>query len=176
MTCPVAVFSDEGKPRGHRYFLRRAVSTMFDAGTVKPLVICGYNPSDANETADDPTIRREIDFAKQWGCSHLLKFNMFAGVGNKPEMLDDIEDPVGAANDAWIVRGIAYAVEHGGILLAAWGVPKGSARVQALARERAKMLAALGPWTALKVTKDGHPSHPLYLKKTSKPLAWSAPA
>ena len=45
----------------------------------KPLVLfIGLNPSTADEKEDDPTIRRCINFAKQWGYGGLIMGNLFA--------------------------------------------------------------------------------------------------
>lgn len=38
----------------------------------------GLNPSTADESKDDPTIRRCIRFAKDWGYGGLLMMNAFA--------------------------------------------------------------------------------------------------
>jgi len=44
----------------YRYNLTR------ELGGERPLVICGLNPSVATRDKNDPTIRREIGFAKLW--------------------------------------------------------------------------------------------------------------
>ncbi len=44
----------------------------------KPLVMfIGLNPSTADETEDDPTIRRCISFAQNWGYGGLYMANLF---------------------------------------------------------------------------------------------------
>lgn len=157
--------------RQWRYTLCRPISMY---GT-RPLVVCGYNPSVANETALDPTCRREVDYAQQWGCDIYLKVNLFAAVGTDPDTLATFSDPIGPENDRYIREAIAFSKDSNGILLAAWGVPKGKQITRAMAIERAKVVAEMGEWNTLKVTKDGHPQHPLYLAKNLKPTPWSAP-
>ena len=44
----------------------------------------GLNPSTADETVDDPTIRRCINFAKEWGYGQLVMTNLFAFRATKP--------------------------------------------------------------------------------------------
>ena len=129
----------------------------------RPLISCGYNPSDAAEEKNDPTIRREISFGKAWGCSLLIKVNAFAGVATNPDDLALMDDPVGAINDEVIRQAAQYAQDHDGILLATWGAPKGKAATRRIAAVRLKALASRYPWQALRVTKSGHPQHPLYL-------------
>lgn len=48
----------------YRYRLWRAWAT-----EGRSALIVGLNPSTADATEDDPTIRREVAFAKRWGCS-----------------------------------------------------------------------------------------------------------
>ena len=123
----------------------------------------GLNPSTADETSDDPTIRRCIGYAKQWGYSALEMCNLFAYRATDPkDMLIGVTDPVGPANDT-ILR---FSARHAGIVIAAWGT-HGSH----LGRDQA-VRAMLPNIYALKLTKGGHPSHPLYLRADLKPLHW----
>ena len=59
-----AVFSACGR---YRYVLTRQVS----AGT-RPATFILLNPSTADATKDDPTIRRCVGFARRWGCAAWL--------------------------------------------------------------------------------------------------------
>jgi hypothetical protein len=58
-----AAFSED---RRHRYELWR----IWDR-KVRKMVVIGLNPSTADETKNDPTIRRCIDFARRWGFARL---------------------------------------------------------------------------------------------------------
>ncbi len=46
--------------------------------------VLGLNPSTADETEDDPTIRRCINFAKTWGYGGLCMTNLFAYRATQP--------------------------------------------------------------------------------------------
>jgi hypothetical protein len=71
-----ATFSD---CRKFRYTLTR----VWDE--TKPIVaFIGLNPSTADESVDDPTIRRCIGFAKSWGYGGLLMLNLYAYRATKP--------------------------------------------------------------------------------------------
>jgi hypothetical protein len=58
------------------------------AGEENVAVFVGLNPSTANEHVDDPTIRRCIRFARDWGYGGLVMLNLFALVsrGERPHV------------------------------------------------------------------------------------------
>lgn len=58
--------------RKYRYVLWRRWDWK---GYGNQVMFIGLNPSTADETEDDPTIRRCIRFAKDWGYSGLLMMN-----------------------------------------------------------------------------------------------------
>jgi hypothetical protein len=166
MTFDLAAPATFSACRRYRYLLRRDIDML--AGRI--VVSVGYNPSIADAAINDPTIRREIDFCKRWGASILLKVNAFAAVATDPDDLAAMEDPVGPLNDEAIRAAAVYCADHNGILLAAWGTPKGKAVTKRLAVERFRQLRSLGlPFQALRLTDGGYPEHPLYLPKTLTP-------
>lgn len=126
---------------------------------------CGFillNPSTADESNDDPTIRRCIDFAKRWGFGGLVLCNIFAVRSTDPAALYGHADPVGPENDAYLER----PTEEVGVIVCGWGVHgayrERGAAVLDLLREKTAMAVAL------KLTADGHPGHPLYLAKSTE--------
>lgn len=123
------------------------------------------NPSTADATTDDPTIRRCMGFAHAWGYSGILVHNLFALRATDPRELRDHPDPVGPENDAHL-RDSGY-VKNGIATVCAWGA-HGSLHgrdlvVRRILRERPGMVPT--PWPALCLgrTKAGQPRHPLYL-------------
>jgi hypothetical protein len=122
----------------------------------------GLNPSTADETQDDPTIRRCINFAKAWGYSGLCMTNLFAYRATRPKDLMAAADPVGCENDAHL---LALASEAS-VIVAAWGA-NGTHKGRNV--EVRRLLPTLH---CLALTKDGHPGHPLYLQKTLIPFRW----
>jgi hypothetical protein len=142
--------------RRYRYSLWRR----WDDGPY--VMFVGLNPSTADETQDDPTIRRCIGFARDWGYGGLCMANLFAFRATDPADMKAAADPVGPENDASLERLACEA----GLVVAAWGV-------HGTHLDRARQVAAarvLGDFTVLGLTADGHPRHPLYLKKTCRPL------
>lgn len=116
----------------------------------------GLNPSTADETNDDPTIRRCIGFAKAWGCGALCMTNIFAWRDTKPEAMKRAQDPVGPENDRWLIE-----IAHGAYLrVAAWGNHgRHLNRGKRVALDLADSLLSL---CCFRLTKEGQPEHPLH--------------
>ena len=158
-----AVFSSCGN---YRYVLTRQIGA--DQRTATFILL---NPSTADATRNDPTIRRCIGFARQWGCGRLVVLNLFAVRATKPTDLKRAVDPVGPDNKKWFERMLRFppptAAFAPGPLICGWGV-HGTFRDQD--QTVLGWLAALGVQpVALGVTKDGHPRHPLYVPYTVRP-------
>lgn len=129
--------------------------------TKRPALFVGLNPSTADENIDDPTIRRCIDFAMQWGNGGLIMCNLFAYRATDPKELRCIADPIGRDNDDYLLA----SHKEAGITVLAWGngglyLGRGDVVV--------KMLHGA---SRLKITKQGQPQHPLYLPKNTRPFA-----
>ena len=122
------------------------------------------NPSTADETQDDPTIRRCIRFAKDWGYSAMCMTNIFAYRATDPLEMKKQADPVGFDNTQHLVR-IGSKAD---MVIAAWGTHGvfGNQDINV----RAKFHTAGIPLYCLGVTKGGHPKHPLYLRADTKPV------
>ena len=119
----------------------------------------GLNPSTADETMDDPTIRRCIGFAKAWGYAGLCMTNLFAFRATQPADMKAAADPIGPDNNQTLLR----MAQGAGVIVAAWGVDGAHLGRGDVVRG---MLPNLH---FLKLTQAGHPSHPLYLLKTLTP-------
>ena len=161
----VALYSDDAI---YRYILSRLLTEepgLFSTlrPPIVPALLCGFNPSTAGAVENDPTIRREIDFVKRWGANLLIKVNIFAFVSPDPFHGETVDDPVGPENDQFIRDAIEYVKRSNGLFVACWGVPKGGPNLRQAFHARASFIRTLAPWKALKLTKDGHPQHPLYL-------------
>ena len=120
------------------------------------------NPSTADEKADDPTVRRCINYAKFWGFGGIIMLNLFAYRTNNPKVLYNVKDPIGLDNDFHL----RSASNKAGITIAAWGT-----RGNYLNRDKFVLNILKNP-KCLKLTKDGHPGHPLYLKKNLNPIQY----
>jgi hypothetical protein len=144
--------------RVYRYALWRT----WDVEKPRMMVI-GLNPSTADETTDDPTIRRCISFAKRDGFGGLSMLNLFAMRSTRPDQLTIVPDPIGAENDRYLA---AFAVTSRTVVCA-WGAHSmvewraRGMQVSQLLRELGVQLSCFG------VTKGSMPRHPLYLPRTT---------
>jgi hypothetical protein len=152
-----ALITDDGR---YRYTLGRR----WDEGG-RAVTFVMLNPSTADAGTDDPTIRRCIGFARQWGYGALTVLNLFAYRATDPaELAVAGVLAVGWRNDNFL-RGHARI---GRPMVAAWGAHR-------MARDRAaEVTRTLGiRWQCLGTTKDGSPRHPLYVRADAALREWS---
>ena len=135
----------------YRYSLSR---TWDEAG--KTIVFIGLNPSTADASKDDRTIRRCVRFARDNGYGRLTMLNLFAYRSAYPVVLGaqriSRRDIVGADNDAYL------RWTPGDRFIAAWGsYPAAVDRARTVIQIIGKPLDCFG------TTKDGQPRHPLFI-------------
>lgn len=153
-----AIFSD---CRKHRFMLER----IWDENGGR-CVFIGLNPSTADEQTDDPTVRRCIGFAQDWGYGRLWMLNLFSWRSTDPSMIVDSNLSARQEN-FWHLKNWSSGA---GIVVAAWGthsrlMDRGSL-VRTMLQENGCVLHHLG------LTKGGHPKHPLYLRSGTRPTLW----
>lgn len=152
-----AAISQDGK---YRYALWRK----WAPGPVCPWIM--LNPSTADATQDDPTIRRCLGYARDWGFSGIVVVNLFSLRATDPAELRAARDPIGpeTAMYHWNILKLCSRV------VCAWGA-HGS--INGRGREVKVNLNLIGvlPYV-LKLTKGGEPAHPLYLKGNLIPEPW----
>lgn len=131
----------------------------------KPLIMfVGLNPSTANETEADPTIRSVCRIAKHNGYGGAFMLNCFPFVSTDPKGLRiDFEST--RKNDWWLYEVSSICNE----VVFAWGnfqVVKDNGRYVQLSRmfPNAK---------ALSINKNGSPKHPLYCRTDSELLMFA---
>ena len=145
--------------RTYRYTLERA----WDDSKPRVLFVL-LNPSTADETEDDATLRRGIGFSRGWGCGSVTFVNLFAFRATQPSDLKKASDPVGPENTIYIRHEAAKADE----IVLAWGAHGG------LLGQDKKVLSLLSEFDLfhLGLTKDGHPKHPLRLRADTELQRW----
>lgn len=152
-----AIISDCGT---YRYLLQRFWDQRLEA-----LNFVMLNPSTADASLDDPTIRRCLGFARTLGFGQLEVTNLFALRSTDPAALRGHADPVGPDNDECIVS--SAKVCH--MTICAWGNHGG---YLGRAQHVLALLHAAGVTPrALRLGKDGSPAHPLYLPADLRPIA-----
>lgn len=146
----------------YRYRLKRAVSVALGP---KVIAYFGINPSTADASIDDATIRKLKVFTAKAGGASLIVGNVFALRATNVSELGIAIDPRGPHNDAWLNA----IIREADVLVPMWGntskVPvrlRGQFNhVTAMLRESNKPLLTFG------LTKHGHPGHPLMLAYTT---------
>ncbi len=132
----------------YRYQLER--------GQLPRLAFIMLNPSTADATQDDPTIRRCMGFAKRFKCDGIEVMNLYALRATNPKDLWTATDCVGPENDAHLID---LAQRHR-IGIIAWGNNAQAGRADDVIR----LLTANGmSLYAMGWTKSKQPRHPLYL-------------
>ena len=143
----------------YRYALWRT----WDPATGAVMFI-GLNPSTADANTDDPTLRRCMRFAKDWGYGGVIMANLFAFRATQPADLLEAERPIGPRNNRWL-RQLA---DDAALVVAAWG---NDGAHQGRASAVCEMLPELN---CLKVNGSGEPGHPLYIRASAKPTPYNA--
>ena len=128
------------------------------------------NPSTADHTVNDPTARRGMGFARDWGLNGMVFLNLYAFRATSPEILRRQLDPIGPENDEMLRSWAIGARETNAPVVCAWGANAAGERADVVVR----MLRELGVGlNYLRLTKDGVPEHPLYLPASLKPTPWA---
>jgi hypothetical protein len=124
------------------------------------------NPSTADATKDDATIRKCCGFATRWGFGGILVANLFAWRSRDSHQLAWTKDPVGPDNDT-ALRIICSGTDVGRIVLA-WGPGPAYRKLDKLIARRGAEVSAMmmrdarAPVGHLgELTANGSPRHPL---------------
>ena len=149
-----AVFSS---CRNWRYALWRN----WEQGSGRVLFI-GLNPSKADEHHNDPTIRRCMGFARDWGYRGMVVGNLYAYCATRPADLFDAPDPEGPENGKYLdlLTGLAD------MSICCWGNHGKSRQLEM------PLLDGDTPLHTLKFNQSGAPTHPLYLPRGLMPVLW----
>ena len=125
------------------------------------------NPSTADAFQLDPTNRRCVGFAQAWGYGSMVTTNIFAFRSTDPAGLRTAEDAIGPENSDAILS----AAMNADLVIAAWGT---HGELQGRGTAVREMLVGAGiALHALRLTKAGHPGHPLYVAGDTLPTPWT---
>lgn len=132
------------------------------------------NPSTADASQDDATIRKLKGFGNRNGWGRLIVGNLFAYRATDVRELAEQADPVGRANDDFLFDMMLEADR----IVVAWG-PLSKQPKLLRGRWRRVMGLAPGGWGEVfsigGPAKCGHPKHPLMLPYDSPIIPWTAP-
>ena len=169
----------------YRYVLTRG-GLLAASHRPRPLVVIGTNPSTATAETNDPTIRRDMGFAKSWGYGLLVKVNLHGWRDVDPSNMEAVRksgrDVVGVDNAMHVTMALRLAWLCDGLVLCAWGknatrdrVSEFTALVRQALEEMTSLEALVAPSDLLhciKTNADGSPIHTLYQPGASKPIPW----
>lgn len=113
------------------------------------------NPSKANASEDDPSVRKMVGFARRWGYGSITIVNLFAYRATDPRDLERAGRPIGPENYAHILA----AARSADLVVCAWGqhAPRDGLRTYAVRR----LIGSAGrAAVCLGRTKSGEPNHP----------------
>ena len=157
-----AAMSDDRK---YRYALWR----IWDVEKRKVMFI-GLNPSTANEISDDPTIRRVIRFAYDWGFGGVYMLNCFPLVSANPDDLKGVYQK--STTNIFEIQNhqylIGYATECEKVVFA-WG----SFPIVKEFDIDIKLRMMFPEAYCLGKNANGSPKHPLYLRRDSELVKFS---
>lgn len=152
----------------YRYTLTRIIG-----GEPYRACVVMVNPSTADATNDDATIRKVIGFAKRHMWSEFTVVNLFAYRATDVNALRGAVDPIGPNNDHHILAAMAQA----DIVVVAWGslnkLPGSLWGRFTVITHMARLLGK--PLHCLGTCSDGHPRHPVMLGYDTPLELWSPP-
>jgi hypothetical protein len=160
-----AIISADGR---YRYRLER--HGLSGSGSVAWIMV---NPSTADATADDPTIRKVIGFSERMGAGWAIVGNKFAWRATDVRDLRSVSDPVGPGND----EHLSNIMSEAATVIVAWGPlsklpPVLKRRWYKVARIADRVGARL---MCFGTAQDGHPRHPLMLAYDTPLVEWKRP-
>jgi hypothetical protein len=156
----------------YRYTLWRSLRpyTPMKLGTC---VFVMLNPSTADAAKNDPTVRRCIGYASDWGYAKLLVLNAFAFRGTDPKDMLAADNPIGDDNDYWFLELLDPKKQKPPKVtqvIVAWG-KDGKHRDRDLGLMQLFGDLGITPH-CLGTNQDGTPRHPLYLRKDLEPTPY----
>ena len=150
--------------RRYRYLLKIPTSATNERKCVWVLA----NPSTATPDKLDPTVRRCVQWSREWGFGWCWVVNVRAWRATHPKTIPPDPRAIGPQNDGYIYNACVMS----DLIVCGWGQLGGGRGLEVLDLIRSTKRVP----HALKFAKNGAPYHPLYLPGNSKPIAMPASA
>lgn len=159
----------------YRYRLERSIRgwpTPTQAPVPKVFAYFGINPSTADASLDDSTVRKWTGFTMRNGGSKFIVGNVFAFRATDPKKLGRVDDPFGPE----CLEHLTSIIADADILVPCWGnltkmppdLRGAPAQLMAWLKKSGKPILHFG------TTKSGQPKHPLMLGYDTPLTPWSA--
>ncbi|MGL4647904.1 MAG: DUF1643 domain-containing protein [Caldilineaceae bacterium] len=161
------------QPVEHRYLL----DVRLGAGCGPTLLIIQKNPSRADATRTDPTVRAVERWCRAAGYGRVLFANLFAWRSPAPEALNacSYAVAVGPDNDATLSALLQCVSAPADCIVPAWGNPNGieAARYARRINEVLVLLEGYSLWSHGAPTRAGNPRHGLWWRKDDLLQPWN---
>lgn len=160
-----AILSSDGK---HRFRLDRSVSSSGPS-----YAFIGVNPSTADATVDDATVRKWIGFVRRWGGAKFAVVNLFSlRATDVRELAKNDEVNVPIKSDVHLTA----ALRSADIIIPCWG---NASKIPKQHRKRARLISEYVktfdvPVMCFGFTKSGDPKHPLMLSYDTALVSFAA--
>lgn len=150
----------------YRYRLDRDCGMPFEGSKV--FAYFGINPSTADATLDDPTVRKWIGFTERNGGSRFIVGNVFSYRATDVKVIGKVPFPQGPQH----FHNLKQIIHDADVLVPCWG---GRDKVPKHLREHLDQLLAWlhrsgKPVLHFGATDGGDPKHPLFLPYTTELL------
>lgn len=136
----------------------------------KTVAFFGINPSTADATLNDATVRKWMGFCARWGVPRFIAGNAFAYRAMSPAAIANVPDPFGPD----IGDHITQIINDADVLIPCWGsISKVPPRLQFAFDVLMDALLSSGkPVQTFGLTNAGDPRHPLMLPYTTPLTDW----
>lgn len=133
----------------------------------------GVNPSTADASIDDATVRKWIGFCLRWGAHRFIVGNAFAYRATDVAELAKVDDPFGPE----IGEHTTAIIDQADILVPCWGnTTKVPPRLRFAFDVLVEALVSSGkPVACFGWTKTGDPAHPQMLPYSTRMVPWGEP-
>jgi len=158
-----AILSDCGT---YRYELRRKIPCALR--WVQPALFILFNPSTADHIEDDQTVKKGMGFCKEWFCTDMLFWNLYAFRSRWPKDLKAAADPIGPENDKHLRRILKSNMD--GRIILAWGGMVGPNMKQRVTQVITVLRESGKHVEAIKLNDNGSPTHPVMIGYKNEPV------
>ncbi|MFD3448972.1 DUF1643 domain-containing protein [Microbacteriaceae bacterium 4G12] len=150
------------KRNSNRYLLKCLWNNSLSTVT---FILC--NPSEGNELNADFTLRRCVNFSKDWGYGCVIVVNLFSQVTKNPKDLVKPSKQEVEENNKYITQ----AVSESKLVVFGWGEIEKAYKTRV---NEVKQLVPMHKQFYIKKAANGHyPRHPSRLPSELKPIAWN---
>jgi hypothetical protein len=160
-----ATFSPDRK---HRLKLWRTVRDDLPVSPTFTVLFIGLNSSTAAESRNDPTIRREMGFARDWGFVKMLKGNLHPYVTPDPKELTEEHCQEYYEENLQYLKEMAQESLR---VVFCWGTHGELHDKGRIVADFLKPYLLIPP-VCFGINKNGQPKHPLYLPKNAEVMKY----